>query len=113
VRELERRGVIRGYRAQVDAAALGLGFEVLVFATLTRPDVLDAFDVALRDVPQIIEAQRLFGDPDYLLRVVAADLTAYQRLYDHTLARLPCVQSLSSTIVMKQVVPPRPLPTPR
>jgi DNA-binding Lrp family transcriptional regulator len=111
VRELERNGVIRGYHALVDPDALGLGFEVLVFATLTRPEMVTDFDEAVLNLPQVIEAQRLFGDPDYLLRVVTADLPSYQQLYDQTLARLPGVQSLSSTIVMKQVVAARPLPT--
>ncbi|WP_121253197.1 Lrp/AsnC ligand binding domain-containing protein [Solirubrobacter pauli] len=109
VRELERAGVIRGYHAQVDPAAVGFGFEVLVFASLSHPDVPE-FDAAVGDAPQIIEAQRLFGDPDYLLRVVAADLAAYQRFYEETLIRLPGVSRISSTIVMKQVVPTRPLP---
>jgi DNA-binding Lrp family transcriptional regulator len=111
VRDLETRGVVRGYRAVVDPAALGLGFEVLVFATVMRPESVTDLDAALTDIPQVIEAQRLFGDPDYLIRVVTADLAAYQRLYDTTLARLPGVQRLNSTIVLKQSVPIRPLPT--
>jgi DNA-binding Lrp family transcriptional regulator len=111
VRALEEGGVVRGYRAVVDPAALGLGFEVLVFATLDRPDSVDAFDAAVAGVPQIIEAQRLFGEPDYLIRVVSADLEAYQQLYESVLIRLPGVTGLTSTIVMKHAVPPRPLPT--
>jgi DNA-binding Lrp family transcriptional regulator len=111
VRELERTGVIRGYQAKVDPAALDLGFEVLVFATLSRPEMVADFDQAIAAIPQVIEAQRLFGEPDYLLRVVTASPAAYQQLYDHTLARLPGVQGLRSTLLMKQVVPLRPLPT--
>ncbi|MGG7655523.1 Lrp/AsnC ligand binding domain-containing protein, partial [Kocuria rosea] len=61
-------------------------------------------------VPHIIQAQRLFGDPDYLLHVVAADLAAFQGLYDEQLSTLPGVQRLSSTLVMKNVVQDRPLP---
>src|SRR5687768_12796157 len=80
LRELERDGVIRGYRAVVDAAAVGFGFEALVFAKL-RLDTMADFDRALADVPNVVEAQRLFGSPDYLLRVVTADLASYQRLY--------------------------------
>lgn len=110
LRDLEREGVIHGYRAVVDAAALGFGFEALVFAKL-RLDTMDEFDRALVDVPNVVEAQRLFGSPDYLLRVVTADLTSYQRLYEETLAKLPGVRGLTSTIVMKQVIEPRPLPT--
>ena len=56
------------------------------------------------------QAQRLFGDPDYLLRVVARDLTAFRQLYDERLATLPGVQRLSSTLVMASIVEARPLP---
>jgi DNA-binding Lrp family transcriptional regulator len=59
----------------------------------------------------VILAQRLFGDPDYLLRIVTADLAAYQELEDDVLAALPGVQRLNSTLVMKRVVTDRPLPT--
>jgi DNA-binding Lrp family transcriptional regulator len=55
-------------------------------------------------------AQRLFGDPDYLLRVVARDLPAYTQLYDEHLAALPGVLRLNSTLVMKGIVEARPLP---
>lgn len=110
VRDLEAEGAIRGYRAVVDAAALGYGFEVLLFATLERPDAVPGFEAALADVPQVIEAQRLFGEPDYLVRVVSMDLASYQDLYESVLIRLPGVRGLNSTIVMKQAVGPRPLP---
>jgi DNA-binding Lrp family transcriptional regulator len=110
VRELESDGTIRGYRAVVDAAALGYGFEVLLFATLSRPAAVPEFEAALAEIPQVIEAQRLFGEPDYLVRVVSADLPSFQHLYDSVLISLPGVRGLNSTIVMKQAVAPRPLP---
>jgi DNA-binding Lrp family transcriptional regulator len=110
VRELEADGTIRGYRAVVNAAALGYGFDVLLFATLSQPDAVVEFDAALAQIPQVIEAQRLFGEPDYLIRVVSADLPSYQHLYETVLIRLPGVRSLNSTIVMKQAVSPRPFP---
>jgi DNA-binding Lrp family transcriptional regulator len=110
VRSLEADGVLLGYRAVVDPAALGLGFEVLAFVTLDRPESITAFDTAIAEIPQIVEAQRLFGDPDYLIRVVSADLTAYQALYETVLVQLPGLAGLRSTIVMKQAVPLRPLP---
>jgi DNA-binding Lrp family transcriptional regulator len=115
LRELERAGVITGYRAVVDPAAVGLGFEAIVSVTLERGDAatVAAFEAAVAAVPQIRHAERLFGDPDYLLRVVAADLNDYAALRDQELATLPGILRITSTIVMKRIVDNRPLPQPR
>jgi DNA-binding Lrp family transcriptional regulator len=112
LRALERSGAISGYHAHLDANALGLTFEALVFVTMRSADrdTVDAFEQAVAAIPHVLQAQRLFGDPDYLLRVIAGDLPAFQELYDERLATLPGVQRLSSTLVMKSVVENRPLP---
>jgi len=68
------------------------------------------FESDLAGIPEVRHAERLFGDPDYLIRVATADLAAYQVLRDEKLATLPGVQRLSSTIVMKRVVDDRPYP---
>lgn len=112
VRELERSGAILGYRAVVDARAVGLGFEALVFITMRQEDreTLEGFETGVAAIPQVLQAERLFGDPDYLLRIVTNDLGAYQRLQDEKLSALPGVQRMTSTLVMKRVVHDRPLP---
>ncbi|MEN4951834.1 Lrp/AsnC family transcriptional regulator [Stenotrophomonas sp. TWI819] len=112
VRALEQSGAIRGYRAELDPATLGLKFSALVFITLRGGDrrAVDAFEHAVADVPQVLQAQRLFGDPDYLLHVITRDLAAFRQLYDEHLSALPGVQRLTSTLVMKDVVIDRPLP---
>jgi DNA-binding Lrp family transcriptional regulator len=112
LRALERTGAISGYRAQLDGKALGLSFEAVVFVTMRAADrdTVRAFEDAVQAVPNILQAQRLFGDPDYLLRVIARDLPDFQQLYDDVIAALPGVQRLSSTLVMKSVVENRPLP---
>jgi DNA-binding Lrp family transcriptional regulator len=114
VRALEGAGVIRGYRAVIDPTAIGLGFEVLVYVTMDREDAatIADFESGLADVAEVRHAERLFGDPDYLIRVATADLDAYQKLRDEKLATLPGVQRLTSTIVMKRVVDERPFPIP-
>ena len=112
LRALEASGAICGYRAHLDAHALGLTFDALVFVTMRSAgrDTLEAFEQAVADIPQVLQAQRLFGDPDYLLRVVTRDQAAFRELYDMCLAALPGVQRLTSTLVMKTVVDSRPLP---
>ena len=109
LRALEESGVIRGYRAELDSAALGLDFSSLVFVTLKDSKSVPAFEEAVALLDNVIQAQRLFGDPDYLLQVVVRDLPAYQRLYDEHLTQLPGVLRMTSTLVMKHVVVNRPL----
>ena len=112
LRALEQSRAITGYRAHLDAHILGLTFDALVFVTMrdANRDTLAAFEQATADIPNVLQAQRLFGDPDYLLRVVSKDLPAFQQLYDEQLAALPGVQRLTSTLVMKSIVDSRPLP---
>ena len=112
LKALEQSGAISGFHAHLNANALGLTFEALVFVTMRAADraTVDAFEQAAASIPHIRQAQRLFGDPDYLLRVITADLPAFQQIYDERLATLPGVQRLSSTLVMKSVVENRPLP---
>jgi DNA-binding Lrp family transcriptional regulator len=112
LRELERSGVITGYRALVNPDAVGMGFEALVQVTLERGDAstVAAFETAIAGLPQVRHAERLFGDPDYLLRVAARDLGDFAALRDQSLATLPGIHRLTSTIVMKRVVDNRPLP---
>lgn len=83
-----------------------------MFATMRGADrqTVSTFEDAVLEVPEVLQAQRLFGDPDYLLRVIAADLPAFQQLYDERLATLPGVERLRSSLVMKHVAQDRALP---
>lgn len=112
VRALEQSGVIIGYQARLDPAMLGLNFSAIVFVSLRESDrgAVAAFERSVGEVREIIQAQRLFGDPDYMLRVVCRDLPAFRKLYDDRLAVLPGVKRLTSTLVMKDVVQDRSLP---
>lgn len=102
--------VIAGYRAVVTPTALGLGFEVLAQVTMQREDAdtVAAFEEGLATIPQVRHAERLFGDPDYLVRIATVDINAYQQLRDTRLARLPGVEKITSSIVMRRVVDDRP-----
>lgn len=114
LRELERTGAIRGYRAVVDPAAIGLGFEVVAQVTMEREDAatIAEFESGVASIAEVYHAERLFGEPDYLVRVLTADIAGYQQLRDEKLATLPGVQRITSTIVMKRVVEDRPFPLP-
>lgn len=112
LRALEKAEVISGYRATIDQVAVGLNFSAIVLATLREltSQNISSFESALLDIPEITRAERLFGDPHYMLHVVTHDLKAFQILYDHRLLALPCVLRLSLTLVMKSIFQDRPLP---
>ena len=105
VRKLEASGMIAGYTALLDRAAVGCGYEPLVWVTLssvTRTSMME-FEAAIEAIPEVIEAARMMGQPDYLLRIVAADAEAFETLYIDRLAGLPHVQTLTSQLAMKVV----------
>ncbi|MGV9881303.1 Lrp/AsnC family transcriptional regulator [Streptomyces sp. NPDC003006] len=104
VRQLELDGVIQGYRAVVDPEAVGRGFEVLVSIEVRRDRAtVEAFEAALHDIPDVIEAYRLFGSPGCLLRIAVADLAAYERLWIERLTALAGVTEVNSQIIMKRI----------
>ncbi len=106
VKALEESGVIKGYHADLEASQIGFNFAAIIFVTLKDGDkrALSSFEEKVSEITNVIQAQRLFGNPDYLLHVVTKDLASFQKLYDDSLSALPNVQRLTSTIVMKSVV---------
>lgn len=112
LKDLEASGVISGYRAVVDPSSVGLGFEALVFVSLAQVDrtTIDKFEAEVSENRRITSAQRLFGDPDYILKVATKDLDEYQKFYDTELTSLPGVLRLRSTLVMKNLKPSAGLP---
>lgn len=105
VRALEERGVIAGYRAVVDRAAAGRGFEVYVSIMMrtTDPGAVAELEAALDRVDEVVACHRLFGEPDYLVLVAVEDLAAYERLWTERLATLPNTARVSSQMTMKVV----------
>ncbi|MGW3993145.1 Lrp/AsnC family transcriptional regulator [Amycolatopsis sp. NPDC004772] len=105
VRQLERNGTIRGYHARLDHDTLGCGFEVFVDVLMRRQDhaTIADFERELTALPEVLEAHRLFGEPDYLLRVAVADIAAYERFFTDVLSALPGIANLTSRLTMKKV----------
>jgi DNA-binding Lrp family transcriptional regulator len=108
VRRLEELGVVRGYRAIIDPAAVDRGFQVLVHVTMEVKDrlaTMEAFEARVDELDEVVECRRMFGDPDYLLWVAVADLDAYEELYMTKLVGLPGVARTVSQLTMKTVKP--------
>ena len=105
VGNLEETGVIRGYATLVDAEAVGLPVSVFVSVTLEKQieKALEKFEKEIRARPEVMECYLMTGEADYLLRVVTADLGAYERFLIEHLTRIPGVASIKSSFALKQV----------
>ena len=103
VRRLEADGVITGYTAAVDPAALGRGFEVIIHAELVAKDLatVEAFERRLAAMDEVAELRRMFGIPDYVIRVQTADSEAYERWLTTQLLGDPAIARVDSRITMK------------
>lgn len=108
VRRLETEGVIRGYSARINPHAVGRGFEVLVFVDLTRKDraTFEDFEATIARFDEIVEARRMFGLPDYLLRVATDSVESYEAFVSTRLGDAPGVDKLDSHMTMKLIKSP-------
>ena len=106
VRALEDAGVIKGYAALVDQQAVGLPVSVFIMVSLEKQieQALETFETRIRALPEVMECYLMTGDSDYLLRVVAADVFAYERFLLTQLTKFPGVSSIKSSFALKQVV---------
>ena len=114
VRALEREGVIERYVTLLAAKKLGLTVSVLVQVTLEKQiePALEAFEKAVRDRPEVMECYLMTGDADYLLRVLVADVPAFERFILDFLSRVPGVGNIKSSFALKQVKYQTALPLP-
>lgn len=106
VRALEARGLITGYTATLNPARLGLSGTVFVEITLHQEQQrdLDAFERAVRGVPEVMECYLLTGQYDYLLRVVVEDLSDFERVHRESITRLPGVSRVQTSFALRTVI---------
>ncbi len=102
VQALERRGVITGYRAVIDAGKRGVGFTAYVTVALSSHTKAsqEAFERAVARAPQVRECHNVTGAVEYLLRVECADLAAYKHWHTDVLGTLPGVAAITTYVVM-------------
>jgi|SRR5690606_1279856 Lrp/AsnC family leucine-responsive transcriptional regulator len=105
IRLLEERGVIQGYAAIVDQKKVGLPISAFASIKLERQreEDLDRFAEAVSRWPEVVDCYLMTGPRDYLMRIVAADLEAYERFLKDKLTRLDNVASIETSFALGQV----------
>lgn len=102
VQELERAGVIKGYRAVIDHGKLGVGFIAYLAVGLSSHTkaAQEGFERAVARAPEVRECHNITGTVEYLLRVECADLASYKHFHTDVLGVLPHLGSLTTYVVM-------------
>ena len=107
VRALEESGLIRGYRALLDARKLGLNLMALIHISMDRhtPERFENFETAVALLPEVLECLLITGqDADYQLKVIVRDMDHYQALLLNKLTRIEGVTGVHSSFVLRQVM---------
>ncbi|KEJ94999.1 Lrp/AsnC family transcriptional regulator [Sulfitobacter pseudonitzschiae] len=112
VQRLEAEGYIRDYVALLDARKMGVSTTVFVEITLQgqADEVLDAFEKAVRRIPDVLECHLMAGTADYILKVVAENTEDFARIHRQHLARLPGVAQMQSSFALRTVFKTTALP---
>ncbi|MGX1540891.1 Lrp/AsnC family transcriptional regulator [Streptomyces adustus] len=105
VKRLEEAGVITGYRAVINPQALGRDLEVLIDVEIYAQDrkSFEDFEDTVASYSEVIEFRRMYGRPDYFVRVAVADHAAYEAFLTEKLSGLPAVLRLESHLTMKKI----------
>ncbi|WP_197012268.1 Lrp/AsnC family transcriptional regulator [Actinomadura viridis] len=105
VKRLEESGVISGYRATIDHEALGGGLEVIVSIEVGISDLktLEELEATVAAYEEVIEFRRVFGRPDYYLRVMVADYAAYEAFQTNKIIGIPGIARVISQPTMKKI----------
>lgn len=112
IRKMQEAGIIKGRYLELDAERVGLDVSVFVFVRLDRhaDGVLEAFEKATLNVPEILQCYTMSGDFDYLLRVAVASVRDYEKTIKGRLLKLPHVGHMSSHFALNEIKNTRELP---
>lgn len=113
VQALEKSGLITGYRALVDAKALGLSLMALIHISMDQhtPERFSHFEAEISKIPEVMECLLITGQSaDYQLKVVVKDMDGYQELLLNRITRISGVTGVHSSFILRRVVEKTALP---
>ena len=112
VRKLEESGLIKGYKAILDAEQLGYPLTVIAMVSLSlhQDSAIEQFRMAIQDIPEVIESLHVSGEYDFLLRIVARNMHDYERIVTEHLSKVKAVGRINSSFVLAQNKQSAPIP---
>jgi len=114
VKKLENSEVIKSYHAVIDPAAVGMGVTTFVFVSLKghNKDNIERFIKAIKEIEEVIECHHVTGQADFILKIVATDIPAYQNLMLEKVSNIEVVDNMQSTVILSTFKDSKVIPIP-
>jgi DNA-binding Lrp family transcriptional regulator len=114
VKKLENAGIIKSYHAVVDQASVGLGVCTFVTVSLKghNKENIDKFIKAISQIEEVVECHHVTGQADFIMKIVASDIPAYQSLMLEKVSNIEVVDNMQSTVILSTFKDSRVIPIP-
>ena len=114
VKKLENSGIIKSYHAQLDTDKIGLGVHTFVQVTLKGHNKknIDIFLAEINKIPEVVECHHITGTGDFILKVIAKDISSYQYLMLGKVSEIEVVDSLQSMVILSTFKDSKVIPVP-
>jgi Lrp/AsnC family leucine-responsive transcriptional regulator len=114
VKKLENAGIIKSYHAVVDQASIGLGVCTFVTVSLKghNKENIDKFIKAISQIEEVVECHHVTGQADFIMKIVAPDIPAYQALMLEKVSNIEVVDNMQSTVILSTFKDSRVIPIP-
>lgn len=114
VKKLENAGVIKSYHAVINLASVGLGVSTFVMVSLKghNKDNIAKFMNAIEQIDEVIECHHVTGQADFILKIVAPDIPAYQNLMLEKVTNIEVVDSMQTTVILSTFKDSKVVPLP-
>jgi len=114
VKKLENSGIIKSYHAVIDMASVGLGVSTFVMASLKghNKENIAKFMSAIQNINEVVECHHVTGHADFILKIVAPDIPAYQNLMLEKITNIEVVDNLQTTVILSTFKDSKVVPIP-
>ncbi|MBI3502388.1 MAG: Lrp/AsnC family transcriptional regulator [Bacteroidetes bacterium] len=102
VKKLERAGIIKGYRAELDTYQLGFGTETFMLVSLAfnQQNAIDNFTQGIGKISEVVECYQVTGASDFILRILVKDINAYEVLVREKLSLIKEITNMQTMVIM-------------
>lgn len=114
VKKLENSEVIKSYHAVIDPAAVGMGVSTFVTVSLKghNKENIERFISAIKEIEEVVECHHVTGQADFILKIVASDIPAYQSLMLEKVSNIEVVDNMQSTVILSTFKDSKVIPIP-